>query len=91
MSKYIEGFTGEVATFDPAVDGQEDWTVCSAPVSVAGFTLAHSIHTDFREAKLEQIRLFIEEGIDAWLEHWAGLSAPSIEMQLDAAIKENAS
>lgn len=28
----------------------------------------HGSFTDFREAKLEQIRLFLEEDVEAWIE-----------------------
>ena len=72
-----------VLPYNPELDVDE-WIVCSVS-NHSGNRLGHSTHTDFRDAKLAQMKLFTDRGIDAWIEFIPALGPPGIEEQLDAA------
>ena len=62
----------------------DEWIVCSLHGNGQS-GIGHSTHTDFRDAKLAQMKLLTDHGIDAWIEFIPALGPPGIEEQLDAA------
>ena len=74
-----------VYAYDPELDIDE-FIVCSTPTRSGGCTVGHSVHNDFRSAKLAQMRVFLDKGIYAWIEHFPRSGPPNIEEQLDAEV-----